>query len=140
MTVDVTGDPPPAVGGKPSPGPSGPPRRTEPATSFVGTTMEDDGSVTILLRGRCDRPTTDRVAEHIDCALARGARFLTIEIIGPLAAGEGLCALLGRTQARVADRRGLLVVRGLRPHMLDSGPAGEEPFPPVVSPARPSRA
>lgn len=76
--------------------------------------------MTILLLGRCDRETTARVAEHIDLALDGGARHLTVEVIGRLDDRSGLCALLGRTQTRVAGRCGLLVAHGVPP--VDTGP------------------
>lgn len=88
------------------------------ADAFVGSVQDDGGSLTIMLRGRFDAATVACVAEHIDIALGRGVRFLVVEVVGPLTAGHELGELLGRTQSRLADRRGLLVVRGLGPHTL----------------------
>ncbi len=106
----VTGRPAAAAGtGEAAPGPRG-----IEVTSFVGSVLEDDGSVTVLLRGRCDAGTARLVGEHLETAIARGTRFLTVEIIGPFEAGRDVYELLGRTQTRLAARRGLLVVRGLR--------------------------
>lgn len=96
---------------EPSSALSGPP--------FVGSIAEEDGSVTIMLRGCFDGAGIGRVGEHVDIALARGARIVTLRVIGPLHAGAGLCELLGRTQTRLTARQGLLTVRGLRPEMLD---------------------
>ena len=88
---------------------------------FVGSFLEGDDSVAILLRGRGGAETTARLAEHVDLALARGVRFVTVEIIGsPDVSVEELSELFGRTQTRLEGRRGLLVVRGMGPHLLDA--------------------
>lgn len=108
-------------------------------TCFIGSFPDDDGpgQGVIVLRGDIDTAALSRLRVHIDGLLATATRFLEIEATGVDRYEEGLLDLLGHTQHRLTDRRGMLQVRGLHPSRLaDPVPAGPDPveFAPAPDP------
>lgn len=90
-------------------------------TSFIGSFVEEPDQAVIILRGDIDAVAVSRVAAHIGEVRAAGARHLMIDAAAVDSYDQALLDLLGRTQSRLAGRRGMLQVRGLHPSLL-AGP------------------
>lgn len=90
-------------------------------TSFIGSFVEEPDQAVIVLRGDIDAFAVSRVGAHISDVWAAGARYLMIDAAAVDSYHEALLDLLGRTQSRLAGRRGMLQVRGLHPSLL-AGP------------------
>lgn len=90
-------------------------RRGRPA---VTSWADGHGRGRVLLGEGFDDEAVDRLGGHLQELLAGPSRFITIDATAVTACGPALIALLGRTQHRLEDRRGLLSVFGLRADLL----------------------
>jgi hypothetical protein len=82
-------------------------------TGFVGSVLDGDEGL-LVLRGAQDRDVASRVAEHLRTLVVAGARHVRVDARGASGLGPEVLPVLGRTQARLTVRRGMLTVSGLR--------------------------
>lgn len=83
------------------------------AAGFIGSMIEADEGL-LLLRGTLPPDADVRVREHLDSLLSAGARHVRVDARGADGVGEDVLRVLVGVQSRLAARRGMVSVVGLR--------------------------
>ena len=105
-------------------------RAAAESTCFIGSILDGPGDGLIVLRGDLGAAAVGRLGEHIDAFLAGPTRYLVIDARAVERYHPDLLDLLGHTQRRLEDRRGMLQARGLHPTRL-ADPVPDGPSAPV---------
>jgi hypothetical protein len=79
---------------------------------FVGSLLEGDEGL-LVVRGAQGAAAARRVGEHLRSLLVAGARHVRLDARGATGLHDDLLPVLGRAQARLNVRRGVLTVTGL---------------------------
>jgi hypothetical protein len=81
-------------------------------TGFVGSVLEGDEGL-LVVRGAQGAQAAGRIGEHLRTLLVAGARHVRVDARGASGLHDDLLPVLGRVQARLNLRRGVLTVAGL---------------------------
>lgn len=81
-------------------------------TGFVGSMLDGDEGL-LVVRGAHTADASRRVGEHLRSLLVAGARHVRLDARGATGLHDDLLPVLGRAQARLNVRHGVLTVAGL---------------------------